>query len=125
LLGLLLIGAGAALANPAMAHAIMSAIPPEKAGVGAGINGTLGEFGNGLGVAVLGAVLSSRFAAVSLPVGLAAASSAEERRRVTDSFAAGLEVSQLVGAVAVLTGGLLAAALLWRAERADSGVVVA
>ncbi|MDV9173328.1 MFS transporter [Streptomyces sp. W16] len=125
LVGLVLIGAGAAIANPAMAHAIMSAIPPEKAGVGAGVNGTLGEFGNGLGVAVLGAVLSSRFAAVSLPVGLAAASSAEERRRVTDSFAAGLEVSQLVGAVAVLTGGLLAAALLWRAERADSGVVVA
>ncbi|MFD4556041.1 MFS transporter [Streptomyces sp. NPDC058469] len=125
LVGLLLIGAGAALANPAMAHAIMSAIPPEKAGVGAGINGTLGEFGNGLGVAVLGAVLSSRFAAVSLPVGLAGASSVEERQKVTDSFAAGLEVSQLVGAVAVLAGGLLAAALLWRAERADSGVVVA
>ncbi|MFG2378747.1 MFS transporter [Streptomyces sp. NPDC048504] len=124
LVGLVLIGAGAAIANPAMAHAIMSAIPPEKAGVGAGVNGTLGEFGNGLGVAVLGAVLSSRFAAVSLPVGLAAASSAEERRKVTDSFSAGLEVSQLVGAVAVLTGGLLAAALLWRAERADSGVVV-
>ncbi|MFJ8138806.1 MFS transporter [Streptomyces sp. NPDC096013] len=123
--GLLLIGAGAALANPAMAHAIMSAIPPEKAGVGAGVNGTLGEFGNGLGVAVLGAVLSSRFAAVSLPVGLAAATSAEEKQRVTDSFSAGLEASQLVGAVAVLTGGLLAAALLWRAERADSELVVA
>ncbi|MGR3871076.1 MFS transporter [Streptomyces graminifolii] len=125
LLGLVLIGAGAALANPAMAHAIMSAIPPEKAGVGAGINGTLGEFGNGLGVAVLGAVLSSRFAAVSLPVGLAAATSAAERQRVTDSFSAGLEVSQLVGAGAVLTGGLLAAALLWRAERADSELVAA
>ncbi|WP_329553959.1 MFS transporter [Streptomyces sp. NBC_00696] len=125
LLGLVLIGAGAALANPAMAHAIMSAIPPEKAGVGAGVNGTLGEFGNGLGVAVLGAVLSSRFAAVSLPVGLAAATSAAERQRVTDSFSAGLEVSQLVGAGAVLTGGLLAAALLWRAERADSELVAA
>ncbi|MER7644533.1 MFS transporter [Streptomyces sp. NPDC126522] len=125
LLGLVLIGAGAALANPAMAHAIMSAIPPEKAGVGAGVNGTLGEFGNGLGVAVLGAVLSSRFAAVSLPVGLAAATSAAERQRVTDSFSAGLEVSQLVGAGAVLTGGLLAAALLRRAERADSELVAA
>ncbi|MFJ2891822.1 MFS transporter [Streptomyces sp. NPDC087305] len=125
LLGLVLIGAGAALANPAMAHAIMSAIPPEKAGVGAGVNGTLGEFGNGLGVAVLGAVLSSRFAAVSLPVGLAAATSAAERQRVSDSFSAGLEVSQLVGAGAVLTGGLLAAALLWRAERADSELVAA
>lgn len=64
LLGLLVMGAGVALAMPAMANAIMSAIPPEKAGVGAGVNGTLAEFGNGLGVAVLGAVLNSRFAAL-------------------------------------------------------------
>ncbi|WP_408995108.1 MFS transporter, partial [Streptomyces europaeiscabiei] len=49
LLGLVLIGVGCAIANPAMAHAIMSAIPPAKAGVGAGINGTLAEFGTGLG----------------------------------------------------------------------------
>lgn len=124
LLGLLLIGVGCAIANPVMAHAIMSAIPPEKAGVGAGINGTLAEFGNGLGVAVLGAVLNSRFAAVSLPVALAAASSVKEKKRVTDSFSAGLEVSQLVGAVAVLLGGLVAALLLRRAQRADSEVVV-
>ncbi|MDX2766000.1 MFS transporter, partial [Streptomyces europaeiscabiei] len=67
LLGLVLIGVGCAIANPAMAHAIMSAIPPAKAGVGAGINGTLAEFGTGLGVAVLGAVLNSRFTAL-IPV---------------------------------------------------------
>ncbi|MFD6495618.1 MFS transporter [Streptomyces sp. NPDC060188] len=130
LAGLLLIGAGCAVANPAMAHAIMSAIPREKAGVGAGINGTLAEFGNGLGVAVLGAVLNARFAALipvaatSLPAALASAGSAEERGRITDAFSSGLETSQLVGAVAVLLGGLLAAALLRRAERADSAVVV-
>jgi hypothetical protein len=130
LLGLLLIGAGAAVANPAMAHAIMSAIPPEKAGVGAGVNGTLAEFGNGLGVAVLGAILNSRFAvlipaaAASLPAALASAGSDEERGRITDAFSSGLETSQLVGAVAVLLGGLLAAALLRRAERADSAVAV-
>ncbi|MEV0207819.1 MFS transporter [Streptomyces sp. NPDC050788] len=105
LLGLLLIGGGCAIANPAMAYAIMSAIPPEKAGVGAGINGTLAEFGNGLGVAVLGAVLTSRLPSAGL--------------------AAGLETGQLVGAVAVLLGGVVAAALLRRAERADSGVLVA
>ncbi|MGW3956664.1 MFS transporter [Streptomyces sp. NPDC004752] len=97
LLGLLLIGGGCAIANPAMAHAIMSAIPPAKAGVGAGINGTLAEFGNGLGVAVLGAVLSSRAA--------------------SDGLASGLEAGQLVGAAAVLTGGLVAGALLRRAEK--------
>lgn len=128
LLGLVVMGAGVALSMPAMANAIMSAIPPEKAGVGAGINGTLAEFGNGLGVAVLGAVLNSRFAAlapaavgaVSLPAALAGADGAGERARIEDAFASGLETSQLAGAVAVLAGGLLAAALLRRAERRDA-----
>ncbi|MFE4641651.1 MFS transporter, partial [Streptomyces sp. NPDC056730] len=126
LLGLVVMGAGVALSMPAMANAIMSAIPPEKAGVGAGINGTLGEFGNGLGVAVLGAVLNSRFAALvpaavggaSLPAALAAADGEGERLSISDAFASSLETSQLVGAVAVLVGGLLTALLLRRAERA-------
>ncbi|MEU0129775.1 MULTISPECIES: MFS transporter [unclassified Streptomyces] len=129
LLGLVVMGAGIALAMPAMANAIMSAIPPERAGVGAGVNGMLAEFGNGLGVAVLGAVLNSRFAALvpaaagaaSLPAALAAADGAADRQRVTDAFASGLETSQLAGAAAVLAGGLLAAALLRRAERTGRG----
>ncbi|WP_405770366.1 MFS transporter [Streptomyces sp. NBC_01538] len=117
LLGLLLVGTGAAVASPAMAHAILSSIPPEKAGVGAGINGTVGELGQGLGVAVLGAVLSSRFAGSSLPGALAEAGSVAERGRITEAFASGLESSQLVGAGAVLVGGVVAAGLLRRAER--------
>ncbi|MFF5357904.1 MFS transporter [Streptomyces scabiei] len=127
LLGLVLIGVGCAIANPAMAHAIMSAIPPAKAGVGAGINGTLAEFGTGLGVAVLGAVLNSRFAAlipvaaVSLPAALGAADTAAERARVTAAFSSGLETSLLVGAAAVLLGGLVAAGLLRRAEKGAVG----
>jgi hypothetical protein len=125
LTGLVIMGAGIALSMPAMANAVMSAIPPERAGVGAGINGTLAEFGNGLGVAVLGAVLNSRFAALvtgaagaaSLPAALAAADGAAARDQVLDGFASGLRTSQLVGAAAVLAGGLLAALLLRRAER--------
>ncbi|CAM5636115.1 MFS transporter OS=Streptomyces alboniger OX=132473 GN=CP975_17075 PE=4 SV=1 [Streptomyces alboniger] len=126
LAGLVVMGAGIAVAMPAMANAIMSAIPVEKAGVGAGVNGTLAEFGNGLGVAVLGAVLNSRFAslvavsAASFPAAVAAAESPGERERIADAFASGLETSQLVGAVAVFLGGVLAAALLRRAEKADS-----
>ncbi|MFD9042867.1 MFS transporter [Streptomyces bottropensis] len=129
LLGLVLIGVGCAVANPAMAHAIMSAIPPARAGVGAGINGTLAEFGTGLGVAVLGAVLNSRFAAlipvsaVSLPAALGAADTAAERDRVLSAYSSGLEASLLVGAVAVLLGGLVAAGLLRRAEREDAELV--
>ncbi|WNF28133.1 MFS transporter [Streptomyces sp. C11-1] len=128
LLGLVVMGAGIALAMPAMANAIMSAIPPEKAGVGAGVNGTLAEFGNGLGVAVLGAVMNARFAALvpaavgaaSLPAALASADGPGERELIKDAFASGLEVSQLAGAVAVLAGGLLAALLLRRAARAEA-----
>ncbi|WP_200305312.1 MFS transporter [Streptomyces adelaidensis] len=131
LLGLVLIGVGCAIANPAMAHAIMSAIPPAKAGVGAGINGTLAEFGTGLGVAVLGAVLNSRFAALisvaaaSLPAALASVDTAGEKAKIMEAFSSGLETSLLVGAVAVLLGGLVAAGLLRRAERGDVEFAVA
>ncbi|MDT0570511.1 MFS transporter [Streptomyces sp. DSM 3412] len=129
LLGLVLIGVGCAIANPAMAHAIMSAIPPAKAGAGAGINGTLAEFGTGLGVAVLGAVLNSRFtalipvAAASLPAALAGADTAAERAEVVSAFSSGLETSLLVGAVAVLLGGMVAAGLLRRAEQGERELV--
>ncbi|MGW1837688.1 MFS transporter [Streptomyces sp. NPDC002067] len=127
LAGLIVMGAGVALAMPAMAGAIMSAIPPERAGVGAGVNGTLMEFGQGLGVAVLGAVLTARFQALlpvaaagagSLAAALAAAGTEAERTAVHDAFAAGIGTGQLAGAAAVFLGGLLAAVLLRRAERA-------
>ncbi|PJJ03330.1 EmrB/QacA subfamily drug resistance transporter [Streptomyces sp. 2333.5] len=127
LTGLIVMGIGIALAMPTMANAIMSAIPPAKAGVGAGVNGTLMEFGTGLGVAVLGAVLNSRFVALlplvaagagSLPAALARTRTGAERAAVQDAFAAGIGVSQLAGAAAVFLGGLLAALLLSRAERA-------
>ncbi len=128
-IGLVTMGVGIAMASPAMGSAIMGAIPPERAGIGAGVNGTLTEFGNGLGNAVLGAVLNSRFAALlpatigasSLPAALAAAHGHAERAVVAEAFASGVGVSQLVGAGAVFAGGLLAAFLLHRADRADSG----
>jgi MFS family permease len=41
LLGLVLMGAGIACAQPAMAGSIMSSIPPERAGIGSGLMGTL------------------------------------------------------------------------------------
>ncbi|MFJ6788727.1 MFS transporter [Streptomyces angustmyceticus] len=128
--GLVVMGVGVAFAMPTMANAIMSAIPPAKAGVGAGVNGTLMEFGQGLGVAVLGAVLNSRFAALlplaaagagSLPAALARTRTDAERTAVHHAFASGIGTSQLVGAAAVFLGGLLAAVLLRRAERDGAG----
>ncbi|MGV9979227.1 MFS transporter [Micromonospora wenchangensis] len=126
LTGLLVMGFGCALANPAIVEAVMSSIPPAKAGVGAGIDGTMAEVGGSLGIAVLGAVLNARFAALapvavagagSYPAALAAAAGETERGRVTDAFSSALVTGQTAGAVAVLAGGLLAAGLLRRAER--------
>ncbi|WP_371494089.1 MFS transporter [Kitasatospora sp. NBC_00374] len=125
LLGLVLMGAGVACAQPAMAGAVMTSIPPEKAGSGSGLMGTLGELGNSLGVAVLGAVLTAGFAsslpaglpdssARSLPDALAAAGPSAEQP-VRSAFADSLTTSQSIGAVAVLLGGLVAAWLLGRA----------
>ncbi|MDQ0942279.1 hypothetical protein QFZ67_003984 [Streptomyces sp. V1I1] len=97
------------------------------AGVGAGINGTLAEFGNGLGgpssvpcSAPASPRSYRRVGAASLPAALAAAGDADGRERISDAFASGLRTSQLVGAVAVLAGGLLAAMLLRRSDRAES-----
>ncbi|MGC4768509.1 MFS transporter [Micromonospora sp. DT44] len=127
LAGLLVMGVGCALANPAIVEAVMSAIPAEKAGAGAGVDGTMTEVGSSLGIAVLGAVLNARFAALlpaalvgadSFPAALAAAREGPQRTAVTSAFASALETGQLVGAAAVLAGGLLAAALLRRAGTA-------
>ncbi len=121
--GLLLMGAGCALANPAIIEAVMSAVPADEAGAGAGIDGTMSEVGGALGVAVLGAVMNARFvsllpvAAASFPAALAAAGTAPERAAVTAAFASGLATGQLAGAAAVLLGGLVTAVLLRRAER--------
>ncbi|GAA5003628.1 MFS transporter [Kitasatospora paranensis] len=125
LVGLLLMGTGCALANPAIVAAVLDAIPPERAGAGAGVDGTMAEVGGSLGVAVLGAVLNARFAALlpagaaagSLPAALATAGTDGERSAVLDAFAAASRSGQLAGAGAVLAGGLTAAALLRRADR--------
>lgn len=128
LLGLLLMGSGCALANPAIVESVLAAIPPHKAGAGAGIDGAMAELGAGLGVAVLGAVLNARFSALlpaalagagSLPEALAAAHAQADRTAALHAFARGAETAQLVGAAAVLTGGCLAAVLLRRADRSS------
>ncbi|WP_157367815.1 MFS transporter [Alloactinosynnema sp. L-07] len=125
LLGLVVMGCGLAMAMPAMVTAIVGAMPARDAGVGAGVQGTVTEFGGGLGVAVLGALLTERFAALlpaplgadvadSLPDAVAAAGGADMVSRVREAFAAGVNTSQLIGAGAVMAGGLLAALLLRR-----------
>jgi EmrB/QacA subfamily drug resistance transporter len=52
-------GVGMANVMPPATEAIMAALPREKAGVGSAISNTIRQLGGALGVAVLGAVLSS------------------------------------------------------------------
>lgn len=46
---LALVGAGMGLAMPPLSGAMVQALPPTHAGIGAGLNGTTREFGAALG----------------------------------------------------------------------------
>ena len=58
-----LLGLGAGLAMPAAVGALMSTIPEDKAGVGSALNDTIQQAGTALGIAILGSLLTSGYAA--------------------------------------------------------------
>lgn len=60
-LAMVLMGTGSGLAMPAVITALMGAVPEEHAGVGSALNDTIQQAGAALGVAVMGAVLSSTY----------------------------------------------------------------
>ena len=130
--GLLLVGAGIGLANPAIANIALGVVPPERSGMASGISNTFRIGGLAVGVAALGAVFEHRIA-VSLnaslqgvPGGLAkavasggaraAAAFARERSDVVEAslraFVSGLNTILLIGSVAVFIGALSAAVLV-------------
>ncbi|MFG2132671.1 MFS transporter [Streptomyces sp. NPDC048751] len=58
-----LLGLGAGLAMPAAVGALMGTIPADKAGVGSALNDTIQQAGTALGIAILGSLLTSGYAA--------------------------------------------------------------
>jgi Na+/melibiose symporter-like transporter len=72
-------GVGMANVMPSATESIMAALPREKAGVGSAVSNTIRQLGGALGVAVLGAILSSAYrdnlgsATDGLPAGAAEA----------------------------------------------------
>lgn len=58
---MMLLAAGMATLMPAGSEAIVSSLPPSKAGVGSAVNDTTREVGGALGIAVLGTLLSSGY----------------------------------------------------------------
>ncbi|HVY77927.1 MAG TPA: MFS transporter [Solirubrobacterales bacterium] len=60
LLGFLIAGVGIGTANPGIGQAAIGVVPPQKAGMGSGINTTFRQVGIATGVASLGAIFQSR-----------------------------------------------------------------
>lgn len=117
---MVLMGAGSGLAMPAAIAALMGAVPEEHAGVGSALNDTIQQAGAALGVAVLGAVLSSTYtrempegasdaARESVSVALQDATLVETAR---DAFTQAMSYSFLAGGAGVVAAAVLAALLL-------------
>jgi hypothetical protein len=59
--GIMLLGAGAGLAMPAVTESVMGSLPGGDTGVGAATNGAFLQTGGALGVAVIGSLLNTRY----------------------------------------------------------------
>ena len=60
LAGFIISGLGVGIVNPAIAQSAIAVVPPEKSGMGSGINSTFRQVGISTGVAALGAVFQSQ-----------------------------------------------------------------
>src|SRR5271154_6463415 len=130
--GLLLVGVGVGLANPAIANIALGVVPPERSGMASGISNTFRIGGLAVGVAGLGAVFQHRLAtrldgslgkvskglteAVASGGPRAAATFAHDRPGVSAAalraFTSGLNEILVIGAAVVATGAVSAVVLV-------------
>jgi EmrB/QacA subfamily drug resistance transporter len=136
---MIVLGIGMGLTSAPATEAIMGVVPKEKAGIGSAINDATRELGGTLGVAVIGSVFASIYAArLALPRGLPSQAAHAARESVGGAFIAaqrladaglgsaatqlkdaasraffdGFAVGCLVAAGVALLGALVAAVLL-------------
>jgi hypothetical protein len=115
-----LFGAGLGLVLAPTAEAAVAGMPRSQAGLASGILNTSRQVGGAVGIALLGAVFSSRFRASLPPVVRAHAGASGGfqqvtpglRRVVGDAFVSGLHAGYLVAGGVMLASTLLAVALL-------------
>ena len=125
---LVVVGCGITLALPTLTHAIATALPPDQAGVGGGLQATTRELGSALGVAVTGTLLTSGFTA-TLPAGVGhggsrtvagvlAGAGAGGRIAVLDAYASGTAGAlRIAGTVVLVAGALVSAESLLSTSR--------
>ncbi len=120
--GLMVMGVGGGLVAPSAYASLMSAVPPERAGIGSALNDTVQQAGSALSVALLGSVLSAAYSS-GLPEGVPAqaresiagalaigdpALARIARTAFVDAMASGM----VVGAVGAVAAAIVAWALL-------------
>jgi EmrB/QacA subfamily drug resistance transporter len=128
---MVLMGLGMGLISTPATESILLVLPPARAGVGSAVNDATRELGGTLGVAVVGSLFSSVYAAhladgvlarlpgpllaraeESVGAGAAIAASADLTRAFDEAFMAGLQVSCVLVGVVCLVGAVAAAIAL-------------
>jgi EmrB/QacA subfamily drug resistance transporter len=126
--GFLFAGAGIGMVNPGIAQTAIGVVPPQKAGMGSGINNTFRQVGIATGVAALGAIFQTQVTSKlselgsSAPPGFADAVSSgaihaavqaappDKQAQLTtaanQAFISGFNEILLVGAVVALVGAV-------------------
>ncbi|GAB7108209.1 MFS transporter [Streptomyces phaeofaciens JCM 4814] len=125
-----LLGLGAGLAMPAAVGALMSTIPEDRAGVGSALNDTIQQAGTALGIAILGSLLTSGYAA-GMPadapeaarrsIGGALAVAGQDTglaRAAREAFTDAMATTFTVSAIGVLAAAVLAT-LVMRDSKPD------
>jgi EmrB/QacA subfamily drug resistance transporter len=104
---MVLLGVGMGFTSAPATEAIMGVVPKEKAGVGSAINDATRELGGTLGVAVIGSVFASIYAArLALPRGLPPQAADAARESVGGAFIAAQRVADAgLGSAASLLKG--------------------
>jgi hypothetical protein len=107
--GLVIGGVGMAITMTPMTAAAMGSVPVAKAGVSSGVLNTFRQVGGSLGIAVMGAILTSQQSS-------ALSSGATPREAFLDGFQAAL----LVGAIVAFAGAVTAAILIRKSKDAGA-----
>jgi MFS family permease len=116
---MVLMGAGMGLAGAPATESIMGSLPPERAKIGSAVNDTARELGGALGVAIVGSVMSSLYAAElsdTVPsaaresLGAAAQMGPDVANAAREAFVHAMSGASVVVAVVAALGAVIA----WR-----------